>query len=805
MKPCLYSSPRAFIALTSVFWFLAAPAQAQIGSGPAGSPFQSGGGYIQGGAAAGGVPVIRQGYAGGLPAGVDGRMSDTLTVSPGALGGSRDGERVDRVSSLPPNEFQKFLLENTGQSLPLFGATFFETTGVGFPSAAHAAPPGDYILGPGDEVWIRGWGSVDIDVRAVLDRSGQVFLPRVGAVPLAGVKLNQADATVRGAVGRYYRDFQLSVSLGQLRSLTVYVVGQARKPGAYALPGTSTAVSALFASGGPNASGSLRHVQVKRGGKVVAELDLYAFLARGDKSADIRLADGDALYIPPARGHVALTGKVTTPAVYELRGGDTLESILQLAGGLPVVADPKRVYLERLDPARKPARSVEDFALDAVGLKKPLKNGDLLTVLPLTSEFGNAVTLRGNVDQPVRVPWRDGMKVRDLIPSKSYLMSRASVRRQNQVLLSPGERDRAARGFTPPAEVGADAAAETAARESRQTADSLARSVGNLVDEVNLEYAVVERVDSRNVSVELLPFNLGHALADAGSPDNLPLQPGDIVTVFSVNDVRVPQAKRQVFVRVEGEVQRPGVYQMKPGETLRDLVVRAGGLTPDAYLFGAGLYRDEVRRAQTENLDRIARRLESEMQTRLSRAAASVSAVSDNASAAQLRLQAEANAQKQALERLRNLQPTGRIMLGLDPRATQPDALPALGLESQDRLVVPSRPDFVYVLGSVNTEASLIWREGQTVQDYLDLAGLTGGADKDQAFVVRADGSVLTQTDRWFGGVLRAEVMPGDTIVLPEKTDHETAWAGFIRNTKDITQIVYQLSLGAAAIKVLRD
>lgn len=722
------------------------------------------------------------------------------------------------LKPIPPNDFQKFVLDSTGQFLPLYGATFFSQAGSNYQPLANTPVSPDYTLGPGDEVLIRGWGSVDVDVKAVIDRNGLIHIPRVGAVSLSGVKSSQAEGVIHAAVGRYYRDFQLSVTLGQLRGITVYVVGQARKPGAYTLASTSTLVSALFASGGPGANGGLRHVQVKRADRIVAELDLYAFLSKGDKSADIKLQDGDTIVIPAALGYVALSGKVNTPGVYELAGkkNDSIDSMLALAGGLPVVADPKRAYLERVDPARKPSRSVESFALDGEGLKRSLKNGDLLTVQSLTAEFGNAITLRGNVDQPVRLPWKPGMKVRDLIPSKAFLMSRASVRRQNEVLFTEDEKRRIDRSRQQDAQsaLTADGRALGAVsaspiqidgdREVRDSAATLAQRIGNLVDEVNLDYAVVERVDSNDVSVKLVPFNLGKALQDSASPENLLLQSGDIVTVFSVNDVRVPQAKRQVFVRVEGEVQRPGIYQMKPGDSLPQLVEMAGGLTPDAYLFGSSFYREEVRKTQAENLERLVRRLEAQSQTKLSSSAASLSNVSGDA-VAQLRVQAEAQAQKQALDRLRNLKPTGRIMLGLADDQATAEALPVLKLENQDRLVVPAKPDFVHVLGSVNTESSLIWQPGRTVQNYLDLAGLTSGADKDELFIIRADGSVLSDADHWFNRITSAKVLAGDLIVLPEKTDHESGWSVFTRNAKDITQIIYQFSLGAAAIKTLRD
>lgn len=722
---------------------------------------------------------------------------------------------------LPPNEFQRFVLETSGQALPLFGVSFFSQASAAYVPQSNAPVSPDYRVGPGDEMQIRGWGAVDIDVRAVVDRDGMIHIPRIGAVSMNGIRSAQAEDVIRAAIGKYYRDFQLSVTMGQLRGITVYVVGQARKPGSYTLSSNSTLVSALFASGGPNQNGSMRHVQVKRAEKTATDLDLYAFLAKGDKSADIKLQDGDTIVIPAAKGFVALSGKVANSAVYELAGdNETIGSMLAVAGGLPVVADPKRAQLERLYPNKKPARTVEAFALDAQGLSKKLRSGDILTVSALVPEFGNAVTLRGNVAQPIRSPWRSGMKIRDLIPDKAYLMSRASVKRQNEVMLSDEDRlaanadgfpDEAsaqqprylAQGGRPATQGGAQGTSARNSKEVRDNADSLADRIGNLVDEINLDYAVIERVDAANVSVQLLPFSLGKALEDANSPDNVTLQPGDIVTVFSVNDVRVPQAKRQVFVRVEGEVQRPGIYQMQPGDSLPHLIEKAGGLTSDAYLFGAGFFREEVKRAQAQNLEQLVRRLESQVETRLSSAAASVS--SSDAGVAQIRVQAEAQAQKQALDRLRNLKPSGRIMLGLNNDRVQPDKLPALRLENQDRLVVPARPDFVYVLGSVNTESSLIWRQGASVQQYLDQSGLTSGADIDEIFVLRADGSVLSNAGRWFSSVTGATVLPGDVIVLPEKTDHESAWSVFTRNAKDITQIVYQFSLGAAAIKTLRN
>jgi protein involved in polysaccharide export with SLBB domain len=793
-------------ALFATLWLMLGPTHAQVGL-PAGMSMLG-----KADAAAGAGSVAAQ--VSSLPL-----RADLGAMSPSIRSDDRwDAPQGNRASSmpvvspehrtpLPPNEFQRFVLESTGKALPLFGFDFF-TRSQGLDGlAAIAATPvsSDYRMGPGDELHIKGWGSLDMDVKAVINRDGQIMLPKIGTIALAGTRSDQVESVIRNAVGRYYRDFQISVSQGQLRGVTVYVVGQARQPGAYQMPGSTTLVAALFTSGGPNQNGSLRQIKVMRGEREITRLDLYDFLTRGDKTADIKLQDGDTIVIPAANGYVALSGKVGTAAVYELAGErETVGQMLDIAGGLPVVADPRRAYLERMEPSQVPSRSVEAFALDAAGLGRTMKNGDLLNVMPISGEFSNAVTLRGNVGQPVRTPWREGLRITDVIPSKNYLMSRASVSRQNGVLLSDDEKQQIKAGFakiSEPATTPLDATAKTG-----DSADTLARRIGDLVDEVNFEYAVVERVDPDRITVNLLPFNLGRALEEPGSEDNLALKPGDVITVFSVKDVRIPQGKRQIFVRIEGEVRRPGIYQMVGGDGLIDLIAKAGGLTDDAYLFGTEFYRDEVRRAQVANLDQLLRRLEAQVQNSLSSSAANAGVGAENAALIQLRLQAEAQAQKQALERLRKLRPSGRVMLDLPPgRRVEPDALPRMRLENRDSVVIPARPDFVYVLGAVNTEAALIWKPGMTVSHYLDRSGLTAGADVDEMFVLRADGSVSSHDRRWFSSLTGLEVQPGDVIVLPEKSNRESAWSVFTRNAKDITQIIYQFSLGAAAIKTLRE
>jgi protein involved in polysaccharide export with SLBB domain len=686
---------------------------------------------------------------------------------------------------------------------------------------------------------IRGYGTIDIDFRATIDRNGMIAIPTIGNVALAGVKASDAQNVVRAAIGRLYKGVTVNVTFGQLRAMTVYVVGQANRPGTYTVSSLSTLVTALFASGGPNANGSMRHVQVKRGGKVAAELDLYAFIAKGDKSADIKLQDGDTIYIPPAGGFVALTGKVNSPAVFELRtGSDTIESLLDVAGGLPVVADPRRAFLERIDPSRNRPRSVEEFALQGSGLKRTLKNGDVLNITSITPSFANAVVLRGNVDQPVRVPFKNGMRVSDLIPSREYLISRKSTRRQNNVLATMDEDQRNlnttsaddlnANGSlkNPNASINADdRAAILAKRQTTRSrngmnltagddrgtnleAGSIAASIGSLIDQINWDYAVIERVNRTDLSVKLIPFNLGKVFTDANGQDNVQLQPGDTVTIFSQQDVAVPMDKRQVFVRVEGEVNIPGVYQMTAGDTIQSLLAKAGGPTSNAYLFGTGFFREEVRKEQQLNLQRAADRLANQIRVEQSAQMANLRAMSPTeAAAATAQFESERRSAEEHIARFRQMQSSGRIAFGLDPNERSFARLPQVTLQNGDRLVVPSKPAFVHVFGSVNVEASPLWRPNSRVKDYLKLAGTTSDADIDNTFVMRVDGTVVSSDSQgWFFGKIGGlEIMPGDTIVVPEKVDKTTAWSRFTQGAREWTQILANFGIGIAAVKTLRD
>ena len=352
----------------------------------------------------------------------------------------QDDKKQKKPATLLPNEFQKYVLQTTGQALPLFGAEFFENLNNNNGQFSRSPVSDDYSLGAGDQLLIRVWGSTSAEATVSIDRQGSISFPKLGTLKLAGVKAGQMDAVVKAFFSKFYKDIEVSVSLGKLRKITVFVVGQARNPGSYSLTGQSTLTSALFASGGPNASGSLRRLQLKRQGQTVAEFDLYNFLGNGDKSSDVKLQDGDVLFYPKAAGYMAVLGKLNTQAVFEVKGDkDTLLEYISLAGGLPVTADPRRATLDRIQPGSDQPRSIQDLSLAGAWQQTQVQNGDVLTVVAVVPELSNAITLRGAVAQPGRQAWKPGMRGSDVIQKKSVLMTQDTVRRQIETLFDQFE------------------------------------------------------------------------------------------------------------------------------------------------------------------------------------------------------------------------------------------------------------------------------------------------------------------------------------------------------------------------------
>jgi polysaccharide biosynthesis/export protein len=744
-----------------------------------------------------------------------------------------DGTGTPLLSALAPaqtrivgplttrSDFERFVEDATGRQLPVYGRSLFDEVPTTFAPVEHVPVPADYTLGPGDELLIRAWGKIDLDSRVTVDRNGQVYLPRIGTLNVAGLRYDQLEGYLHSAIGGLFKDFELNVALGQLRSIQIFILGNARQPGAYTVGSLSTLVNALFASGGPSATGSMRHIQLRRGSELLTEFDIYDLLQKGDKSRDVQLLPGDVIYIPPVGAQVAITGSINEPGIYELKSETTVATALEGAGGLTSLAGAERVLLERIDSHS--SRRVEEFSLDTQGLQRPLADGDLLRISPLSPRFENAVTLRGNVAQPGRYPWKAGMRISDLIPSRDFLITRDFWNEQNQLV--PGRLDHDFRtqrtdefDIQSTAELDGQRPYQTVNRLSDKGIDqrtgqlgssqtdqtgasrkSVIDSVGQNSAEINWEYAVIERLDDHDLSTRLIPFRLANAINDSTSGDNQLLKAGDVVTIFSRADLELPVEKHSSFIRVGGEVGAPGVYRVNPGESLRDVVARAGGLTSHSYLYASVLTRISTRHAEEEQLRQSTEQMQRELIARYAN-------VTPQAGPTEQDPQAQLAMQQASLARLTSIKPIGRVVLDMKPEATTAADIPDFPLEDGDTFYVPPRLGTVQVAGAVYNANAFRHERHKTLIAYLnDAGGATREADPKHTFIIRADGTVVTRRSRntLFGisdTFDKLTLLPGDAIIVPVKLKVYSKIYDFLQ----ATQFASETALTAAALSVIK-
>lgn len=793
----------------------------------------------------------------------------------------------------PLTEFQRIVAGSVGAVLPIFGANLFSNISAQFAPVDRTPVTSDYVVGPGDQLLVRVWGQVNFNIHATVDRTGDIYIPQVGNVEVAGLHFEQLNDYLEHELGRIFRNFDLSVNMGQLRSIQVYVVGNARQPGNYTVSSLSTLVNALFSSGGPSEQGSMRRIELRRDGKVVTTFDLYDLLIHGDKSHDAPLLPGDVIYIPSVGPEVAIAGSVHVPAIYELKGTETAEQAIALAGGLDTMASKQDAQLDRTNSQR--ARQTVQVALDAAGMKIPLRDGDILRIPSMAQQFERTVILRGNVANPGRYRWMPGMRISDLIPDKDSLETRGYWQRrialglpapeytplfsayranlpspflENAQSISSGQSQNGNNYTTgtslagtqnqesnqqvpltqqTPAQSGqtssnTDQGMQTSSGSNleQQSSSPLGTNSNDLKNNnsnfksprrkstpelryyppgdrfsqgqfpikneilrtapsIDWSYAVIERTDPHTLATSLIPFSLGQAVLDHNPSQNLELQSGDMVTVFSTSDIQVPQAQQVKYVSLQGEIVHAGIYSVEPGETLRDVVKRAGGLTPNAYLYGSEFLRESTQRLQQARLDEYVNSIERDIQ--ISGANATGSLVNATGAAA---LKTSVESQQGFITTLRKMHATGRIVLDMTPYSHGLDALPNLPLEDGDQFIVPAVPATVNVVGAVYDQNSFLYRHGEHVENYLKIAGgTTRNADKRHEFVIRADGSVISKQTA--GGTLFAGELgnklayPGDTVVVPDNINKTTV----LRGLTDWSTVFSQFGLGIAALTLL--
>ncbi len=612
-----------------------------------------------------------------------------------------------------------------------FGYDLFRQPPSTFAPVDYAPVSPNYLLGPGDEVRISVWGTINGEFAPVIDINGKILLPSVGVVHLSGLTFAEGKAFIEKEFSRQYKPSQvkINVSMGRLRAIRVFVVGNARKPGGYTISSYAALANALFAAGGPNKVGSLRNIQVKRNGQTLVHFDLYDLLLKGDKTKDVRLMPEDVVFIPPIGPLAGIAGNVRTPAIYEMKGETTLGDLIDMAGGLNDIAFTGRVQIIRIVDNHR--QTVLEYNLTEQSANQiTLQSGDVVKVFPIMENL-RRVRLTGAVEREGEYGISPGMTVSDLISLAGGPKYYAFMEEAELIRVSP----------TP-------------------------------------EGPVTEKT----------VLNLEKALA--GDPEhNIGLMEDDYLMVKAV-----PEWELYREVAVTGEVKFPGIYTIRKGERLSSLIDRVG-LTDKAYLRGAVFTRQSVRVLQQTQLEESIDRLEQQI---LSRSAATIEAAISPESAKQEQAAME---QRVALvAKLRAARAKGRLAIDFslieDLERFQGSEYD-LVLEDGDTFHVPDTPAQVQVIGSVYNQNAFLHDSKGTVESYVTMAGgMTRDADKKEIYVLKVDGTAIS--DRQTKGFMKRGLDPGDTVVVPERLD-KVAW---LREIKDITQILYQVAVTAGVLIV---
>jgi polysaccharide biosynthesis/export protein len=762
---------------------------------------------------------------------------------PIVLAGLDEKQATHRLSAV--NAFLKLKVEVSRlpvrkvgvAGLKPFGYELFKDSRSTFAPVTDVPVPSDYIVGPGDQLNIQLFGSQNRNLRLVVGRDGRIALPELGPVSVAGRNFQSVAADIEQRVAKQMIGVRASVGMGDTRSIRLFVMGEANRPGSYTVSGLSTISSALYAAGGIKPIGSLRDIQLKRQGAVLRHLDLYDILLRGDTSEDSKLQPGDVIFIPPVSATVAVDGEVRRPAIYELKGNTTVEDIVKLAGGLTAEADSSRAALVRVNDQRM--RVVVNVPLDAAqGRGELLRNGDSLRVLRLRPTIDQGVTVEGYVFRPAPVAWHEGLRLTDVIGSVDELKPNADlnyvlIRRElppdrqlvvlsadlaaalrepasssnpvlmprdriivfdtesgRQQMLTPvlEEMRRQSRIDRPSQIVRIDGRVKARGDyplEPGMRVSDLLRAGGGLQDAAYGAKAELTRYRMNNDvrQTQLVEIDLGAILRGDASADLL-LQPFDFLNVKEV-----PEWSEQEQVTLLGEVRFPGVYPIQRGETLRSVLDRAGGLTTLAFPGGSVFTRAELKQREQEQIDRLAERLQTDLASTALQAAAANQGQAGQALTVGQSLLAQLEATKAV----------GRLVIDLNSVLSSPVGSPTdVVLREGDLLIIPKQKQEVTVIGEVQNTTSHFYREKLTRDDYIGLSGgMTRKADRGRIYIVRADGSVVSsENSGWFRRSGQVAMKAGDTVVVPLDTERMPA----LPLWQAVTGILYNLAIAAAAV-----
>ena len=734
-----------------------------------------------------------------------------------------------RVTKLP-------LAKSGTNALKPFGYDLFDHPISTFAPATNVPVPAGYVVGPGDQLDMVWYGSKNMSFKLMVERDGHVNIPELGPVNVAGQSFASAKSQIESLVERQMVGVHASVTMGDTRTIRVFVLGAAKTPGSYTISGFGTITSALFAAGGVQQIGSLRTIQLKRRGEVVRRLDLYDMLIRGDTTDDTKLLPDDVVFIPPIGPTVSVDGEVHRPAIYELRRESSVADVIQLAGGLTPEADTEKLALTRIDDSLH--RVVLQVDMANGGRGEPVRNGDSLRVARLRPTLDAGILVEGYVYTPGAFAYRPGMRVTDVIHSVDDLKPNADqhyilIRRElppdrriavlsadlDAALREPGSaadvplmardritvfdlqssRDRVIQPLIedlkeqsnisrPEEVVRIDGRANVPGEyplESGMTVRDLIRAGGGLSDAAYGGTAELTRyrvVNGESRQTDLIKVDLAAALR-ADPKANIRLEPFD---TLSIKEIQSWTDQETVMIR--GQVKFPGDYTVKPGETLRSVMQRAGGLTQFAFPEGSVFTRRELREREQRELDMLANRMQNDIAF-----VALEGSVANQAGAA-----SALSVGQSLLSQLRQAKAVGRLVINLrnlmaGPIGGQYDVV----LRDGDELIVPLLRQEVTVIGEVQTVTSHLYRPGLTREDYIAMSGgETRRADHGRVYVVRADGSVVTSAgSRWFHNTSEP-MKTGDTIVVPLNAEHSPPLPFW----QAVTQIIYNVAVAFLAV-----
>ena len=826
-------------------------------------------------------------------------------------------EQIEQESTIQPRlEQEKEQLTDEERFAPKvdevkpFGYDLFAGEPTSFMPSENAAVPDTYLIGRGDTLNINFYGKESESYEVVVDREGRISIPNLSPVQVAGLTFAEVKELIKAKVEQEVIGIKAFVSVGKLRSIRVLVLGEAYKPGSYSVSSLTTVSHALFVSGGVSDIASLRNIQVKRAGKVVANFDLYDLLINGDSSNDIILKPGDVVFIPSVGSQVAVEGLVKRPAIFELKKGETAAQLLKMAGGLKPQAYAKKAIVERFNNNNMKEVLSVDFSGNQINYTP--RDGDRIRFNPVSLQYQNSISLIGAVARPGHYQWHQGKHISDVLTSvRGDLLPQADlgygllVREVNvagdiqvfqfdiaQAIVKAAEHDLELKAndklfvFSRYQEKKAEetALANMALTEAQQeqqykvkqwhqyqqrefekyigvtgSADSpklerdnaksiediskgrlgtgtkelspedyavfsrysllkpiisklkqqasvsvamqlveinghvtypgvypltvnsevndLIAAAGGLLESAYTEQAEITRVMNGDASkVKHIKFNLQAAMLGSNG-ENIALRSKDSINIFSI-----PNWQENVKVELKGEVKFPGIYTIRRGETLSNLLERAGGFSEFAAPNAAIFTREAIRKQEQQQLAKLSEDLRRDIASKSFENSVSSNSLSYDE-------------MDKLLNDLANVEAVGRLVIDL-PLIVEDKQ--KLVLQNGDALYVPSKRDSISVIGEVNYATSHLFKQGITVDDYIDLSGgLKERAADERIYIIKANGSVkIPSTGSWFAVNDTNILEAGDTIVVPMNADYMdnlTLWS-------TVTQIVYQLGVAVAAI-----